>query len=572
LVLMLSAWLLFSGSATSYCQDQQPPAPTPGQPTTVRGVVRNVASGEPLARALVRIEGDASTGVLTDGDGRFEIPDLPSGPQMFEVIKPGYLDAAAGVGTSEQFGNPHDYAHNVIVIDNMPELIFKMTPVNSIRGQIQLSSGDPAEGISVMLLRRSVQDGRAVWQISGTAKTNSEGTYRFGELPDGLYEIYTTPTMDSEAATNLVESGSGKTVAREGYASVFYPDARDLATAAKIRLAGGQQAQANIALALEPFQSVTAAVRMPRTSSGGDNVTIQVLDAQGHQLPYDTQYDAQTHTAQAMVPDGTYRMFAAMMSTRVDPLSSQRAGENGLVSLDARIVTGEVTFAVAGHAVSNLLLPMSTMRSSPIQVTVRRGANGAVQTDNPRLFVTLSQTGGWMTDGMVNNFAEGTVDGPLEGAPPAPGSYWVHTGVASRTLCEASFTEGGTDLAQEPLVLGGSGASAPLFLTLRDDCAKLTLTLPASVGIAPGEEIFYIVYVVPDAGTTADIEPQTLRPSSGGRITLTGLTPGNYHVYAFDHPVALEYRNPAALAALQSQTVALTPGAETELTVEAHQP
>lgn len=536
--------------------------------------MRNVVSGEPLAHALVRIEGDASTGVLTDGDGRFEIPDLPSGPQMFEVIKPGFMDAASGVGTFDQFGfgNAHDYAHNVIVIDNMPELTFRMTPVNSIRGQIQLSTGDPAQGMSVMLLRRSVQDGRPVWQISGTAKTNSEGAYRFGELPDGLYEVYTTPAMDSEAATNLVESDSGKSVVRQGYASVFYPDARDLAGAAKIRLAGGTQAQANIALTLEPFQSVTAMVKMPRINSGSDNVTVQVLDAQGHQLPYDTQYDAQTHMAQALVPDGNYRLLAIMMSNLPRLLSPRGEGENGKISLDARIVTGEVTFAVAGHAVSNLMLPMSTMRSSPIQVTVRRGPNGAVQAENSKLFVTLSQTGGWMTDGMVNNFAEGTVDGPLEGTPPSPGSYWVHTSIASRTLCEASFTAGGSDLTQEPLVLTGSGASAPLVLTLRDDCARLTLTLPASVGIAPGEELFYLVYVVPDAGTTADIEPQTLRPSSGGRITLAGLTPGNYRVYAFDHPVALEYRTPAALAALPSQTVALTPGAETELTVKAHQP
>ena len=36
---------------------------------TVHGVVRNSASGEPLPRALVRIEGDAATGTLEEPHG-----------------------------------------------------------------------------------------------------------------------------------------------------------------------------------------------------------------------------------------------------------------------------------------------------------------------------------------------------------------------------------------------------------------------------------------------------------------------------------------------------------------------
>ena len=138
-----------------------------------------------------------------------------------------------------------------------------------MQGQIQLSTGDVAEGIQVTLLRRTVQDGRVVWQTEANAKTNVEGVYRFGELSDGLYAVYTEPTMDSDAATNLVETGSGNKVERDGYASTFYPDARDLAGAAKIHVAGGEQAQANIALTLEPFHSVTATVTMPKMRCRG---------------------------------------------------------------------------------------------------------------------------------------------------------------------------------------------------------------------------------------------------------------------------------------------------------------
>ena len=137
---------------------------------------------------------------------------------------------------------------------------------------------------------------------------------------------------------------------------------------------------------------------------------------------------------------------------------------------------------------------------------------------------------------------------------------------------DPSFTAGGANLGREPLVVGRSGPSAPLSLTLRDDCAGLTLALPASLaGPVAGEEPFYTVYVVPDFNSTSDVVPQTLRPSSGATVTLEGLTPGGYHVYSFATPVALEYRNPEALAALPNpgQAVTLSPGTTSNLVVEA---
>jgi hypothetical protein len=96
--------------------------------------------------------------------------------------------------------------------------------------------------------------------------------------------------------------------------------------------------------------------------------------------------------------------------------------------------------------------------------------------------------------------------------------------------------------------------------------------MPGSVGVAAGEEPFYTVYVVPDFDSTVDVVPQTLRPSTGGRIKLAGLTPGNYHVYAFTRPTALAYRDRAVLASLPSQAVTLAPGSDAELTLEAPQP
>lgn len=556
--------------------DQQQPNQEPGQPqpgqvanqlTTVHGVVRVGASGQPLSRALVRINGDASTGVLTDGDGRFEIQDVPQGPLDFTVTKPGYLDTIESAEDSIAW-NAHGYGHNVIVAPGMADVVFTMEPCNAIRGQIQISTGDAAQGIQITLLKRTIQDGRAVWQSVGNTKTNSEGMYRFGGLADGLYAVYTLPAMDSDTASNLVETASSNRLARAGYASVFFPDARDLAGAAKIHLAGGEQAQANISLTLEPFQPVVAQVTMPRAGERSENVAVQVLDAQGHILPYSAQYDPATHTAQAMLPDGSYSLLASVITQMFRVAAARDSETLNLTPVGPHGMSGAVSFTVSGKAVSHLSLAMSAEGTSPVQVTLSHAANGSVQQGDPRVFVTLSQTGGWMADGMVSSYAEGPSTGPLQATGVPPGSYWAHTSIGPKTMCESSFTAGGSSLAREPLVLGATGTTVPLILALRDDCAKLTLSLPGTVGYTAGEERSYVVYVVPDFDSTEDVVPVTLRPSTGGRIALSGLTPGDYHVYTFDRPVALEYRNRAALAALPGQPVSLTPDAEANLTVE----
>ena len=555
-------------------QEQQSGAPMQAGPlTTIHGVVKNAVTGEPLPRALVRIEGDATAGALTDGDGRFEISGVPVGPQAIQLQKPGYKDA--GPIDSLQFtGKEFTSEHAVHIVADMPDLVFAMAPTNSIRGQVQLSSGDPGQNISVMLLRRAVQDGRAAWQIAANAKTNSDGIYRFAGLTDGAYAVYTDPAMDSESATFLVEAGSDGHVARYGYPSTFYPDARDLSGAAKIQLAGGQQAQANLSLTLEPFYMVRATVVPPGGAiqkGAATNYSVNILDPQGHLLPYNTRGEETAGSFQAMLPDGTYSFLANANATGTTVrIIGHRGTGAGFVAPGP--MAGQVDFSVTGHAVTNLRIPLAPQVANPVQVSVMRNSqSSAANNQGQAIFLTLSQAGGWITDGMISTYAEGSVGAPLQTNFMGPGAYWVHTGIAQKSLCEASFTSGGASLAREPLLVGASGATAPLTLTLRDDCATLRLALPGNVAASvAGEEPSYTVYVVPDFDSTVDVTPVTLRMSSGGTFNVEGLTPGGYHVYTFESQVDLEYRNAAAMAALPNlgQAVTLSPGATSDLVVE----
>jgi hypothetical protein len=301
----------------------------------------------------------------------------------------------------------------------------------------------------------------------------------------------------------------------------------------------------------------------------------QVLDAAGHQTTYTAQYDQATHAIQAILPDGIY----SLLVTEAPMWNGQ--GQEGLRNGGTRPpapLIGSADFSVAGHALSNVRVPLSNPRSSSVQLKINRTASPSAQTgaaQNEEIQVTASQTGGLLSDGAINLFARGADSGPMAASSLPPGAYWVHTQIPQRGLCEESFTAGGVNLAREPLVLGLSGATAPLELTLRDDCAKLTLSLAAPfAGLVPGEEPFETVFVVPDFDSTVDVQPVTLRPSSGGSVTLEGLTPGSYHVYTFNRPVELEYHDPAVLASLPNpgQQVTLSPGATSSLVLEAPGP
>ncbi|MDR3774027.1 MAG: carboxypeptidase-like regulatory domain-containing protein [Terracidiphilus sp.] len=543
----------------------------------VQGVIRNAATGAPLARALVEIEGDAETGTLTDGEGRFEIPGVPVGPQTLRLVKPGFRDRP--YPTEESGLQAEGPAHSVMIAAEMPDLDFALQPNCAIHGRIELSTGDPADSISLNLLRRVVHMGRGIWVQEASTRTNGDGNYRFGGLPDGVYVVYTQPALESEPVVSVVATGSAANVARNGYASVFYPDARALSGAQQIRVAAGGQAEANFSLTLEPFYPVTTASAAETRQDAAGNAsppqgfTAVIGDAQDHLLPYTAQYDDATHSLQANLPDGTY-----VLTVRGNQRPQLQGGVFPLSGRDSRAaaLAGQVEFTVAGHPVTGLRIPIGPPQQAAIRLRLLHNADrpptGAFAANNASQFVNLNIE---LAEGIPQNSFDTIWS--MESGPDAiaftaqPGAYWVTASPSRRDLCAASFTAGGLNLAREPLLLSLAAAPPPMELSLTDDCATLALSLPPGLAaFLPGEEPFYTVYLVPDLDTGQDIPPMTLHPSSGPTLNLDGLTPGNYRVYTFLTPVHLEYRNPAVMAALgvPGQQVTLSAGTTATLMLE----
>jgi len=557
-------------------QDPAQQAGTAAEKTlvTVHGEVRDSATGQPLPRALVRIEGDADTGTLTDGEGQFEIPGVPAGPQSIRVVKPGFHDRPYA---TEEVGYPAEGpAHSVLVAAQMRDLKFTLTPNCAIHGHIELSTGDPAEAMYVVLVKKVARNGRAVWMQASQTKTNGAGNYRFGGIADGVYSVYILPALESEPGITAIAAGNAAKVVRDGFPAVFYPGVREFAGAGRIQLAPGEQAEANFNLTLEPFYPVTATGVLPGPGNNpappGNSAV--VMDASAHLLPYFPQYDSATHTLQTNLPDGTYVM---VMQTFQRPRAFVLDGPIVSTGHNPQPLAGSVEFTVAGRPVTGLQIPLGTPPQNVLRLRFLHEAEGkgvANNTDNVNgaELVNLSLD---RVDGIPGQFPDGNFPSD-SGADwlaftALPGSYWIDATLPRRGWCAGSFSAGGLNLARDPLFLGISAATPPMDLTLTDNCATLALNLPAGLAaFQPGEEPFYFVYIVPDFDTPVSIPPMTIHPSSGSTLTLDGLTPGSYHVYTFDAPVHFEYRNPEAVAALGNpgQAVTLSPGTTANLTLE----
>ena len=143
----------------------------------------------------------------------------------------------------------------------------------------------------------------------------------------------------------------------------------------------------------------------------------------------------------------------------------------------------------------------------------------------------------------------------LEGL--SPGEYWFR--FRSDRGYVASATMGSVDVLHSPMVVG-SGSSAPLEVTMRDDFAQIELVLATS---ATGESYTAspapatrsargaIVYCIPLPGSPGQFQQISVPPD--GKL-LPKIPPGMYHVLAFDTAQPdLFYRDPDAMRSYESK-------------------
>jgi hypothetical protein len=572
-ILTIAAALLLPSTISAQEANEEPSGAQvqkAGPPVTVHGIVRNSATGEALAHALVSTDAAGiELGALTDVQGRFEIANLPAGMAEFTVRKPGYRDPVPGGGKES--------VRSARLAPSMPDIILSLRPAATLEGQVQLSTGDPASNSIVDLLRRSVTHGRVQWETVNRYLTDDQGIYLFTGLEPGIYTLHSEPRLENAPTASVVDPAAARLIHRNGYPCAYYPDARNLSGAAQIHIGPGENAHADITLSLQPFYPVTFTVQSPNGQSfvpdagasaarRKDPLSVEILDVENHHTGDLGRYDQETGTVQADLPDGVYtlRIF----------VNAETAGKAAMGDAHSGYLMGLGPFTVAGHALRNV--PIALFAPTSHLLHVRRPANEVNSAGQPSPSVDSAVARVWLSpaaDPLLNekNEMNATREGDeyeLMFNPPSP--QWLHTKVGYG-FCAGALAANGVNPAREPLVSNPAGSNPPLELQLRNDCAQLTLTFPAAANTeSPGIVPRYSVYVVPEFETTEDAAEAMISAQQSGMTELKWLTPGHYRIYTFEEPVELPYRDPAAMAQLQlsGQAITLVPGEHAQIVLE----
>jgi len=499
--------------------------------------VVNAVTQEPIGRALVHST-DNRYATLTDGEGHFEftLPESAMAGNFLTLVaqRPGFIDDPNGPG---QLMTSPGSALRILLI---PEAL--------IKGRVTLAASEPAHGVNLELLIRRVQDGMPRWMPQASVVTNSNGEFRFAELPAGTYKLLTHEwmDMDNDPLSNLAGTQTF------GFPPVYYPNGSDFSAAVPIPINAGQTLQADMSLVRQPYYPV----KVPVVNAGenrGFNITVSL---QGQHGPgYSLGFNQANHAIEGSLPAGRYLVEAASFG----PIST----------------SGSVHLTVGGGAIEGPTMILAPDNSIPVNVKEEFTNDASPRSgtwNNGRTFPNRGpQLDVYMNAEPVDDFVPrgagsirqptGPEDESLVLQNLAPGRYWLRIGTARGYV--ASATMGGTDLLREPLVVV-PGSSTPIDITLRDDSAKLDGTL---ANFAPKQALpglsspggFVECIPLPDShGQFLEIPI-----SPDGTFDVMNVTPGAYRVIAFSKPERdIPYRDLEAMRAYESrgQVVNLAPG------------
>jgi len=546
-----------------------------GPPVTVHGVVLNAATGQPLPRALVTLESEDAVGALTDGDGHFEIAGVPSGLQRINAFKPGFSSPRQTDERSPSF-------HSVHVAADLPDLSFSLAPDNAIHGRIALSTGDPAVGIDLTLLKLTIQDGRALWTEADSHQSTPEGDFRFSGLQDGSYLVATQPSFENQRGTPPA-CNSAAPPQLKGYPITLSGDGADTASAARISVSGGQTAQVNLVLNLSTFYPVQIALSKAPAGANWE-FTSELLDRNGQTLAYPVTSDEKTHSLCAYLPSGSYTVTVdGTDSAEMDGPPNRLVAPGSRQAAKPQQLSGMLDFTVENSRLPHLRVPLASGLSTPVHLRYEPGPphppvakpgqdedEGVGNQPDP-LGLWAVGANGASSRANSQQSAELAENDVYRLSITAPGAYWIHASANVEGTCLGPVTAGGVNLAHTPWVVGSAGTGPPIEAIIRTDCAKLNLQLPAAALEAlPGEEPVLFVYVVPEFESIQGAQNLTLRASDGPAQPLQGLTPGSYRVFVYSAPQNLEYQNPAAMEQIagKGQRVTLQPNGAANLTLE----
>jgi hypothetical protein len=154
-----------------------PASPQSAPPSGIFGRVTSVPAHEPLRRAMVKVYTSRNQwDAITDGEGRFQFPDLVKAEYTLVARRDGFSERAYKVELSD--------------FDDHKELPIELFPQGLITGKVIDNFGEPLVDTSIEVLGPATRGGPV--QVLQNAQTNDLGEFRVAGLDPGTYQVRAT--------------------------------------------------------------------------------------------------------------------------------------------------------------------------------------------------------------------------------------------------------------------------------------------------------------------------------------------------------------------------------------------
>jgi hypothetical protein len=465
-------------------EDNQSRSSRPKQ-STVRGRVIYEDTRRPLRRVQLIIWDPASKtrmlsyDVWTDGNGEFQIVDVPAGQYFIDVSAPGIIHP----GVSDENGAG---ALTTVTVDGTStvEVVVRVKRGGAISGKVTYADGDPAINASVRIFRK--REGKwtqVIGRRSEDAITDERGIYRVSGLWPGEYVVGAAEQKWSVELNAQDKPDAPHLLNRSALGISYYDGANTMTSATLLTIQAGQeQTDINITLADRPVHSISGTVVLKGSTRavGRARVNLKRKD-EGPAVRSDledpvTNTDLDGHFNFTEVEDGSYTMI--ITSPRWISRGDDFPTATQISDAGQRFAPRKLEITVSGANLADIMIEVSS--GSRISGTVT--ADGGKPLPATVLVYALGEVRQADTATPIRVQTDGTFS--IEGVPPGP--IYLRTSIPPNGgYFTKSVTAGKRELARGPLVVREGEDVNDVRIVISPEVALLSGRVIASDGKTP---------------------------------------------------------------------------------------
>jgi Carboxypeptidase regulatory-like domain len=500
--------------------------------SSIKGVVLQSGSLQPVAKAVVRLAKDGSEplAVSTGVDGRFEFQNVPAGTYDLTAARNGYLTTAFGQRGPSGTGRKLSVEPGA-AIDNIRLLI---TATGAISGRVFDNTGEPLGNVPVQALKYSYEDGQRTLKQVNVDQTNDLGEFRLFWLPPGQYMISAQPgnqsgaifspdhtvvvrklSMDSDGwIVNAASAAAGAQKPGEAYVPVYYPGTADPQSASRVEVRPGADMRGiDFILAGVTTRKVRGTVIDSVTGLPADVANVQLVPRSDIGNTFRGSLDRGKFEIPGVLP-GSYFLVA---NARIGPRD------------DIRIMAGRAAVEVGQNDLDNISVTMQPTIDITGSVLVEGRAEGLPPDAHPVIFLQGHRD--WVLPSLSQSYATFRDRTEFEFSGVVEGEYQIWWDNLPSGLYFKSARFGAVDALNTAIRID-SRTTDRLQIVLGSGAGTLEGVVRDNLrNNVPGAR----VVLVPDAAhrQRADLY-RTTSTDESGRFRLQGIPPGDYVLFAWE--------------------------------------